>query len=277
MGNIVWIASYPKSGNTWVRAFIENYIANQNTPIDINHLYNRSISESTASLYQECLDGDRTLDQLSTEEVCELRPTVHGLIASRAQGTTFVKTHNFLGEYKGKPLHTASVTSGAIYVVRNPLDVVVSMSSYFGISIDQAIDFMAEEMTGTPMEEAHVPQIISSWSKNVSSWTNPDPSILVLRYEDLLANPKKWFRKVESFLKLKKDPKRLKAAIENSRFDKLKAQERASGFIEKHENAKQFFNKGRANQWRQLLEKGQIERIISMNGELMARFKYLPK
>lgn len=277
MGNILWVASYPKSGNTWVRAFLENYIQNQDQPVDINTMHTLSTAESAAHRYQAYLPKDKTsTTELSLDEISILRPQVQADIAHQAQGTTFVKTHNYLGEYNGQPLHNNAVTSGAIYVVRNPLDVVISMANYFDYTIDAAIAYMAEEMTGTPNEVSHVPQIITSWSMHVSSWTSDDSSRLILRYEDMLDDPKKAFRKVESFLGLKKDPARLKNAIKHSSFAQLKAQEAKRGFVEKHENANAFFRQGGKHQWQAKLTPEQVKRIVDTHYEQMKRFKYLP-
>jgi hypothetical protein len=122
-----------------------------------------------------------------------------------------------------------------------------------------------------------VPQVISSWSVHVESWTaRGEAGVLVLRYEDLLDNPLKGFRKVESFLGVKKDPARLKKAVRFSAFEQLKQQERKDGFIEKHENAKVFFRRGRRDQWRDRLDEEQVARIVDRHREQMARFRYLP-
>jgi len=278
MGNILWIASYPKSGNTWVRAFIENYLQNAHKPVDINTIHRTSIAEASSHRYKAHIGKDKETTDLSIEELCAIRPYVHADIAREAHGTTFVKTHNFLGEFRGYPLHNSSVTSGTIYIVRNPLDVTISMARYFGYSIDETIDYMAEEMTGTPNEKENVPQIITSWSLHVESWTqNPETQRLVVRYEDMLDNPIKVFRKVESFLGLRKDPKRLKKAINFSSFNQLKNQEKSHGFVEKHENASAFFRQGRKNQWREKLTPEQVQKIINLHGVQMERFKYIPK
>lgn len=277
MGNILWVASYPKSGNTWVRAFIENYIQNQDHPIDINTMHAISTAESSTHRFQPYLTAGQQTTHLTLDEISALRPKVQADIAHQANGTTFVKTHNYLGEFNGHPLHNALVSSGSIYVVRNPLDVTISMANYFDYSIDETIAYMAEEMTGTPNESHHVPQIITSWSMHVSSWTQQaETSRLVLRYEDLIDDPKKAFRKVESFLGLKKDPVRLKNAIKHSSFSQLKAQETKKGFVEKHENANAFFRKGGKNQWQDKLSAEQVQKIVEMHYEQMKRFKYLP-
>lgn len=222
-----------------------------------------------------CQGGDTAT--CSIEEICAIRPLVHADMARRANGTIFVKTHNFHGEFAGYPLHNPSVTAGAIYIVRNPLDVVTSLASYFGHSMDEAIDFMAQERTGTPNEKENVPQVITSWSMHVQSWTQDNnESLLVLRYEDMLDNPVKAFRKLVSFLGQKRDPARLKKAIRFSSFEQLKSQEKQGGFVEKHENARSFFRQGKKNQWREKLTDEQVRKIIDSHGEQMARFNYLP-
>lgn len=276
MGNICWIASYPKSGNTWMRAFITNYLDNGSRPVDINTLFERSQAEAKAFRFAAHAPGGDTT-ALGTEEICSLRPTVQAAMAAEAQGTIFVKTHNFHGAYQGYPLHNSTVTSGAIYIVRNPLDVAVSVARYFAFSIPEAIDFMAEDMTGTMNEAENVPQIISSWSKNVQSWTQDSgSSFLVLRYEDLLAKPLKAFRKVVTLLGQPRDDKRLKKAIQFSSFRQMQLQEQAGGFNERHEDASRFFRAGSSQQWRKLLDDLQVRQIVDTHHEQMARFRYLP-
>lgn len=246
--------------------------------MDINTIHQQSIDEVKAFRYQKYLPNDQQTTDLDLESLCSIRPMVHADIAAAANGTVFVKSHNFQGQYKNMPLHNWAVSSGAIYVVRNPLDVAVSLSHYFAYSIDEAIDYMADEMAGTPNEAENIPQVITSWSLNVSSWSQePSNNLLVLRYEDMLANPRKSFRKVESLLGLKKDPKRLMNAIKASSFSQLKKQEQASGFVEKHENASAFFRKGTANQWQEILTPAQVKRIVDEHREQMQKFKYIPK
>ena len=276
MGNLLWVASYPKSGNTWMRAFIENYLQNLPRPVDINRLFKLSTAEAKADRFQAYVEKGQDIRSLTAEEICAIRPLVQAKMARQAKGTIFVKTHNYLGEFGGFPLHNSAATSGAIYIVRNPLDVVISMANYFDYTIDEAIDYMAREMTATANEKENVPQIISSWSTNVQSWTrNPEQQILVLRYEDMLSDPLKAFRKVVSLLGQRRDLKRLKKAISFSSFDQLRAQERQHGFVEKHENANSFFRRGRKNQWQQKLTKAQVRRIIEKHESQMKRFHYL--
>ena len=274
MSSIIWMASYPKSGNTWVRAFLQNYLADTDQPADINALDKYFADESKPNWYQPLVDGP--LDDLSLKQVCELRPAVQKNIAESRAGSVFVKTHNILGAYNDLPLHEMSVTAGAVYVVRNPLDVVLSLADHFGLSIDDAIEFMNSTMTGSPTDEANVASVLSSWSDHVTSWTASSDSICVLRYEDLLAKPEKGFNDLVKFLGLTRDRRRLKRAIRFCSFAELRKQEKRQGFIERSPNSRRFFRSGKKNQWRTELNQDQIAKVIEAHRGEMQRFKYLP-
>jgi hypothetical protein len=274
MSSIIWMASYPKSGNTWVRAFLQNFLNPSDRPADINTLDNYFANESKPNWYQPLVQ--EPLADLSLKQICELRPAVQKNIAASRAGSIFVKTHNILGAYNGLPIHEMSVTAGAIYIVRNPLDVVLSLADHFGVSIDDAIVFMNSDLTGSPTDEANVASVLSSWSKHVQSWTAGGDSVCVLRYEDLLAKPEKGFRQVIKFLGLDKDRKRLKRAIQFSSFAELRKQEDQRGFIERSPNSRRFFRSGKTNRWRVDLSREQIARIAEAHHDEMQRFKYLP-
>src|SRR5262249_9567110 len=137
MGNIVWLASYPKSGNTWLRAFLANLIANRPAPVPLAELPQYGALEADPDLYSRI--AGRSSIELDFDQLCALRPQVHAAIAAAAPRTVFVKTHSLAGAHAGVPLLTPAVSAGAICVVRNPLDVVISMSHHFGIGLDAAI------------------------------------------------------------------------------------------------------------------------------------------
>jgi hypothetical protein len=189
----------------------------------------------------------------------------------------FVKTHNFLGEIEGVPLVTMEHTAGAIYIVRNPLDVVISYSHHYGVDIDTAIEQMNNPLMGTPTTEMVVRQVYGSWSMNVQSWTQvPMPSLHVMRYEDMYSQPFQTFATVARFLGLNPPRERLQKAIDNSSFKALQRQERQHGFIERSANSR-FFREGRPGQWRKALSEEQIARIVEAHREQMARFDYIPQ
>lgn len=277
MGNIVWLAAYPKSGNTWLRAFIYNLIEQPSKPGRISLLPDYFESESDPRWYLPLLGG-RTLDQCSGEDIISLKSAVHRKIASsRPRGTVFTKTHNRFGSYNGHPLHNTAVMSGAIYIVRNPLDVVLSTADHFGLDTDAAIDFMANEETGTPSNMENVVSYLGSWSSHVKSWTRQEhQQIVVMRYEDMLDKPLKAFGQVAKLLGLGKDKKAIKRAIQFSSFNELKKQEARDGFIERSQNSKSFFRKGRKNQWVDELQDDQVARMVEQHREQMERFNYIP-
>ena len=274
MGALIWLASYPKSGNTWMRSFLHNLLRGGKTPVDINEMTDFCLGESDSRWYEQ--RASKPVEDLTPEELAAIRPLVHRDFTQAFPDSVFVKTHNFLGESFGHPIHNMDVTAGGIYILRNPLDVVLSMTHHFGLTVDEAIDMMAdkEKVTGGG---THVLEYLASWSIHVQSWTQyPNPQLLVVRYEDLLAKPRKNFKKVATFLGLKPPAERLERAIKFSSFKSLKAQEEKAGFKEKSKKAQSFFREGKAEQWREKLTEDQIRRIISDHREQMERFDYIP-
>lgn len=275
MGALIWLASYPKSGNTWMRSFLHNLLRNTQAPVDINELDDFCLGESAAAWYRPYTQ--LPLAEIPPEELARYRPLVHRDFTSVFPDSVFVKTHNYLGEWHGHPLHNMEVTAGAIYILRNPLDVVFSLTHHFGCSLDEAIERLASDTTATEASDGHVPEIHKSWSMHVRSWTQiPNPQLHVVRYEDLLDKPRKYFKQVAHFLGLHPPLERLERAIRHSSFKMLKAQETKNGFKEKSKLAESFFREGRKDQWRGLLTEQQARRIVSDHYEQMARFDYIP-
>ncbi|MGB5091784.1 MAG: sulfotransferase domain-containing protein [Parvibaculum sp.] len=275
MGALIWLASYPKSGNTWLRSFFHNLLRNTQEPHDINEIDNFCLGESYIKWYER--HTDKPMSELSPAEMARLRPLVHRDFTKVFPDSVFVKTHNYLGEWCGVPIHNMDVTAGGIYVVRNPLDVTLSMTHHFGLSVEDAIERLGNDKSATGLTADHMPELHSSWSAHVKSWTQiPNPQLLVLRYEDLMLQPVKYFGSVAAFLGLRPSQERLERAVRNSSFDALKAQEEKSGFKEKSKHAKAFFREGKSDQWRDHLTPDQVRAIVSRHREQMARFRYIP-
>ncbi len=275
MGNLLWLASYPKSGNTWVRAFLANLIANRPEPLALAQLPMYCDDEARAALY-EAASGRPSTD-LDIDEICALRPGIQAGLAARSQGTLLVKTHNYWGGFGDHLLHNPHVTVGGIYVVRNPLDVVVSMTHHFGLDVDAAIEFLGNEETATENESRWVSQLLGSWSTHVASWSDIDhPGFLTVRYEDLLDKPGKTFAKLARLVGVT-DRARIERAIAHANFATLARIERRDGFVEASEKTEaKFFRVGKANQWREQLTREQIGRVVARHQAVMRRFKYLP-
>ena len=276
MGNIVWLASYPKSGNTWLRAFLINLLTDSQEPIDINKMAALTFGDSQSTWYEKV--SINPPHSLSSEELADLRPKVHKIIAESSGNSVFVKTHNALVEVSGANMITHSVTAGVIYIVRNPLDVTLSYSDHLGQPLDNIIDLMSRKGFETPASEHHVPEHYSDWSTHVNSWTKiQHPALHIVRYEDMATQPLNTFSAITKFLGMKVQKSRLQRAIRFSSFKELAAQEKASGFIERTPVQKQFFRSGKSGAWKNKLSKNQVKRIIAIHAGQMVRFDYLPK
>lgn len=275
MSNIIWVASYPKSGNTWMRSFLCNLVSGGSKAQDINKLGAFCNNESNAIFYQAFFE--EPVAEIDTASIAKIRSEVQHSIATKKAGTTFLKSHNYMGYFDGYPLHHPQLTIGWIYVIRNPLDVVVSMTHHYGVSVDDAIDFLNDEETATSTDEINVYSPLSSWSTHVASWTNENhPQVCYVRFEDLLDKPLKTFKRVASVIGIK-DSGLIKQAHKKSSFTEMKKQETKHGFVERIGEFSPFFRKGRKDQWREKLTQEQVLRVIDKNRVQMERFKYIPK
>jgi hypothetical protein len=281
---IIWIASYPRSGNTWTRAFLSSLIKVMRDPgaedIDINQIEEGSVIENAAALFPRFLG--KPVPLASPAEIAAARPHVQAALVQSAGRPIYVKTHNANALDHGVPMVNMGVSLGAIYIVRNPLDVAISYARFADVPIDRIIDRMATSGWGIAKSAEkgieRVRVVFGSWSENVRSWTDtPHPAVLVVRYEDMLAKPYRSFALIAKHLRTKPTGEQLRRAIAMSSFDRLRAQEDSQGFGEKSEKSPDaFFREGRADQWREKLNQEQIARIVEANRPLMKRFGYLP-
>jgi len=273
MGKLVWLASYPKSGNTWLRAFLHNYIAQPEAPYSINKLADLSAVECAAAFFRP--HASKPLAELSPAEVQALRPAVHRDLTKLHSDLVFVKTHNANLALHGTAFCTPSVTAGAIVVVRDPRDVALSYAAYTGLSVEETVAFMGQTGAANRGTAIQVFELLGSWSTHVASWTQ-ERTFLTLRYEDMVAEPRAAFARVVKYLGDDDNPGRLAKAIAFSRFDVLAAQERRDGYAAHAPGARgRFFREGRAALWKSALGAAQIKKIETDHGEMMRRFSYL--
>jgi hypothetical protein len=187
-----------------------------------------------------------------------------------------VKTHHALVLDRGVPTINFAVTAGAIYIVRNPLDVAISFSHHMSASIDTAIEEMALDDLETAVGDKAVYEVYGSWSQHVDSWTRKSHrTIYVMRYENMLADPFRTFGGLARHLLMKPTDDQLRLAIERSSFEILKKQEEDAGFREKPERAERFFREGKSDQWKEGLTRRQVRRIVHDHHVQMERFGYL--
>lgn len=271
---LLWIASYPKSGNTWMRVFLANFFANRPTPVDINDLP-KLTAEARSRAYFSAVGG-RPVEDMTVPEINALRPAVHRYIASMSDGVIPVKTHIICGTLDGIPTISLDHTWKAIYIVRNPLDVAVSMSFHFGISASRAADLIVNESAQMPGTANSIPQPLGTWDEHVASWISLPPTIVqTVRYEDLLTDTWCSFTRLRDFLGFPEDNERLRRSIDFSNFDKLSDAESESGFVERPATADRFFRKGVTGEWRDHLSEADVDKIVERCGPTMTRFGYL--
>ncbi|MEJ0097390.1 MAG: sulfotransferase domain-containing protein [Bauldia sp.] len=275
---IVWLASYPKSGNTWLRVFLYQLMRLQGGhPREENELDKLD----RASGYEAKLFGlfeqflGKPLAQATPLEVMSVRALVQSTIAERMPAVALVKTHNLFGDLRGMPTINTAVTAGGIYIVRDPRDVAPSLAKHIGSSIDQAIAVMNTPAFATSNEAETAFEMWGSWSQHVESWAGaPDPALLVVRYEDLMGKPTETFTAIVRHLGQDASPARILEAIELSSFDKLKRQEEETGFRERSPRTDRFFVSGKAGAWREKLTPAQADAIAAPNRAMMAKFGY---
>jgi len=274
MGKILWLASYPKSGNTWLRAFLHNLIHDRGGPLDLNALPGSTLMDAARTFYEPLID--KPWDDVTAQDAARLRPRVQQAMAASRKGTVMVKTHSMLTRLSGVPSHDPDLTAGAICIVRDPRDIAISYADHLGIAIDVTIVSMGTPDATTYTTRNGVAEFLGSWSQHVTSWADQEgPTVLVLRYEDMLADPLACFGRVADFLHLDAAPALLRKAVDNTGFEQLTRQESATGFRERSPEQQRFFRKGRAGGWRGMLSPQQQARIEADHGTVMRRLGYL--
>lgn len=272
-GNLL-LASYPKSGNTWVRIFLSNLRQNTSEPADINAL--DGIGAASLTLFEDAVGIEAS--DLTEAEIERCRPFVYQYLARAATGPLYLKTHDaYVPLPNGQPLIPADAVSGAVYILRNPLDVAVSFAHHLSRTIDDTIGKVMSTpyVFKTSMGEGLVREQLLSWSDHVLSWVHQkDIPVHVVRYEDLLRQPNDTFTSVARFCGLPSDPDRIQRALHHSSFDLLQVQERERGFRERPYGAGAFFRSGKSGTWKDVLSTSQVDQIVHDHGIVMSRFGY---
>lgn len=275
---LFWLASYPKSGNTWFRVVLSAYLDGGESEVDLNALQTGMIGSSR--LWVDDVAGFDTAD-LTPAEIERLRPHVYRWSALHDGMGGYHKIHDaYLYNDAGEPIVDPIATSGAVYLLRNPLDVAPSFAAHLDVDIDRAIKLMATPTASLSRNDKGLnPQMMQrmgTWSAHVESWVDAtEIACHVLRYEDMHATPQQSFAAAFAALGLTVDHEKLARAISLAAFDKLSRQEKTGGFRERPSKAKQFFRSGQMGGWRTALTTDQVARIVADHGAVMTRFGYL--
>lgn len=275
MGGIFWLASYPKSGNTWLRALVAGLLSGE--PIDLNKLGLVGGIASERFAFDEAL-GVAAAD-LTLEQQTNLRPRAYEVWADEAKHTIYCKAHDaYRLTPAGEPLFSGKATRGAVYVVRDPRAVAVSLSYHTGRTIDAEIARMADpsaSFSNSPNRlDEQLQQRLQTWSDHVQSWLAAPFPVHMVRYEDMHADPVATFGAIARFLDLPHDPERVASAVAATSFTLLQEQERTFGFLERPHHLAAFFREGRIDGWRDALTPDQVARIEQVHGPMMLRLGY---
>ena len=256
---IIWLASYPKSGNTWVRSLLSAYYYTEDGKFNFDLLDKIKQFPSKDFLKKEIK---------SVDEAAENWLIAQSKIKAKNE-VCFLKTHNVFGSYKGRNFTTSEFSLGAIYIVRDPRNVLSSLMNHYSLNEDEALNMINSVYRNlrdeNNLEDYSNYSFISSWANNFKSWKlTKDIETLFIKYEDLEKNRFNTFKKIIKFTNklMNKDSKinfnKLKNSIESTDFDILKRKEETEGFKEaifskKEGKVKNFFNLGSNNNYKKLI------------------------
>lgn len=282
---IIWLASYPKSGNTFLRSLLTAYLFTKDGNFNFEVLKN--INQFPNNVTFEKLG----IDISNQKEVIKNYIKVQEETNKRdGEGIRFLKTHSTLQDIDGHKFTNLKNCLGAIYIVRDPRDVAKSYSNHNSTPIDESINHMKEFNIGGGIKSKdrknETITHIGSWSSHYTSWKEFDKvdRYLLIKYEDLVKETEKTFLKVLTFVckltkkKLDLDKNKLKNVLNTTSFESMQKLEKQNGFNEASNfNGKKvtFFKYGAKNNWKKFLTLENIKKIEDIFREEMKELGYL--
>lgn len=275
---IVWLASYPKSGNTWFRAFLSALMGEGR--VDINNMLTGGIF-SHRRTFDVATDIDS--EYLYDTEVRNMMADAYRGVAQHRHYLSFTKIHDaYVGAAGGAPIVPDDVTLCGLYFLRNPLDVAGSLANHMFLSIDEAVTMLNDKgaklaaQKGNLNKDTQLPQELLDWSGHVRSWTEqPTFPVMVMRYEDMLQDTFSMFKQALQHIGWQVEDAEIMRAIKACNFESLRKQEDAGGFKEKAVGkGSRFFRTGTTGNWEKELTTEQIKRITAAHGAMMLRYGY---
>ena len=269
---IIWLASYPKSGNTWLRSFLVNYINKRTSNFDLDLLTQISRFPRKELYDQLKIDTNKfseiVKNWINMQEFLNLK-----------QEFTYLKTHNVMCTINNYPFTNTENTIGFIYLVRDPRDVILSYSRHLNKTIEKTCELMIDKFAHEKLDnKGNKETILSSWSENYKSWRDYNSvKKIIIKYEDLILNPYENFFKIINYLNkingLHIDEEMIKKSIKNVKFEKLQDLEKEFGF--KESSYGNFFRKGKIGNWENELDKKIVFKIEQAFKEEMKELGYL--
>tara|TARA_Y100001970_G_C14257661_1_gene876729 strand:- start:3363 stop:4223 length:861 start_codon:yes stop_codon:yes gene_type:complete len=275
---IVFIASYMKSGNTWMRSIICSLINNGKFELeDLKKikLFSQEVFFNKLPNIKYQKDGNIDFNFISKNWI-----NAQNIInMSSKEKIKFFKTHNVRGLINNNYFTDENVCKGFVYLIRDPRDVCISLAKHMDTSIDNAIDVMLFQKNFVT-NVFKVNEAVCTWKDHIESWVNfQSVPRLVIKYEDMILNIKNTIEQTINFLDIVYDHKysfekeTINKTIDVTKFSHLQKLEKTGGFSEATNN--NFFRKGKAGEWKNILSKEQILLIEKELGTLMSKLGYL--
>jgi len=277
---IIWLASYPKSGNTLLRSILSAYFYSEEGDFKFDNLYKITQFPAVDHFLRLGVNID------DEEEVFKNFINAQNLI-NEEKKAKFLKTHSRLCQMYGCNFTDIKNTLGAIYIVRDPRNVVTSFAHHYSLTIDKATEALFDEKRFMIKTDKNCSVFLGSWVTNYKSWKElkKQNKYLLVKYEDLVDKKKSTMLKIFKFLdniglKLSVDMVKLNKAIKSTDFDKIKNLEKKETFYEavvdeKTGKRKNFFNLGPKNDWRIILDDKNREKIEKNFKDEMKELGYL--
>ena len=278
---IIWLASYPKSGNTWVRHFLASLIYSNQGKDGLEKL-GFIMQYPKRDQFEKLVTNLDDFNQIKKNWI-----NSQNLINSDNKLTIF-KTHHILCSLGNDNFTDKKNTLGAIYIVRDPRNVISSILYHFNLSnTEEALNFIQRENTfiGNVKNKVNYPlhTLIGSWKTNYNSWKFFGENFLLVKYEDLILNPNTEFKRIANFItnitNIKFSEEQIKKGIDESSFENLQKLEDKNGFIESIKDLKnkrkKFFNLGPGNNWKKILDKKFVNEIENSFKDEMRELGYI--
>ena len=276
---IFWLASYPKSGNTLLRSILATYFFSEDGIFNFNHLY--KIGQFPSLIHFENLG----IDTSDSDQIYSNIIKAQELINNSSNQLKFFKTHSALAKINNNNFTDFKNTLGAIYVIRDPRNVVTSFAHHYQIDSDEATKCLLNEKFWNYKNEKVPKTFLSSWKQNYNSWKQLNDKTLFIKYEDLIKNKKTVLIRVFKFFeslgaKIELDMVKLNKVIKSTEFEKMKDMETKETFresiVDKETGKKRpFFNLGPKNDWKKILSDKNREKIEKAFKEEMLELGYL--